>query len=123
MLPVQSPVESPMQDFMMSRCLARQAVPDCIGVCTVASCKDSQALATSHAARGEWPSLIRTHPLCPDMSPVKNKSRASALNLLFSGLSSKDDAALFLSIEEHKLSLNSCYVVGTEKQSQTRQLS
>ena len=70
MLPVQSPVESPMQDFMMSRCLARQAVPDCIGVCTVASCKDSQALATSHAARGEWPSLIRTHPLLHMMLPL-----------------------------------------------------
>ena len=35
---VASAVESSLQDFMMSRCLARQAVPDCIGVCTVASC-------------------------------------------------------------------------------------
>ena len=46
------------------------AVPDCIGVCTVASCKDSKALATSHAARGEWSSLIRTHPLLHMMLPL-----------------------------------------------------
>ena len=70
MLPVQLRVESPMQVFMMSRCLARQAVPDGTGVCTVASCKDSQALATSHADRGEWPSLIRTHPLLHMMLPL-----------------------------------------------------
>ena len=63
-------VESSMRDFMMSRCLARQAVPDCIGACTVASSKDSKALATSHAARGEWPSLIRTHPLLHMMLPL-----------------------------------------------------